>query len=40
VIQNARIEGQLDSGIVDIKAKSVEMKESPKVVFLSDKSSL
>lgn len=34
VIQNARIEGQLDSGIVDIKAKSVEMKDSPKVVFL------
>jgi hypothetical protein len=34
VIQNARSEGQLDSGIVDIKAKRVEMKESPKVVFL------
>uniref|UniRef100_A0A0D3GXJ8 PHD-type domain-containing protein n=1 Tax=Oryza barthii TaxID=65489 RepID=A0A0D3GXJ8_9ORYZ len=30
VIQNARSEGQLDSGIVDIKAKSVKMKESPK----------
>ncbi|RLN03180.1 hypothetical protein C2845_PM13G05560 [Panicum miliaceum] len=29
--QNARTEGQLDSGIVDIKAKSVEMKESPKL---------
>ncbi|KAG0522949.1 hypothetical protein BDA96_07G081700 [Sorghum bicolor] len=34
VIQNARIEGQLDSGIVDIKAKSVEMKESPKTVHV------
>jgi len=34
VIQNARTEGQLDSGIVDIKAKSVEMKESPKTVHV------
>ncbi|KAG2568646.1 hypothetical protein PVAP13_7NG407100 [Panicum virgatum] len=32
VLHNARIEGQLDSGIVDIKAKSIEMKESPKTV--------
>ncbi|XP_062226679.1 protein FORGETTER 1-like isoform X2 [Phragmites australis] len=32
VVHNARIEGQLDSGIVDIKAKNVEMKESPKTV--------
>ncbi|GJN36708.1 hypothetical protein PR202_gb25595 [Eleusine coracana subsp. coracana] len=34
VIQNARNEGQLDSGIVDIKAKSVEMKELPKPVHV------
>jgi len=34
VIQHARTEGQLDSGIVDIKAKSVEMKESPKTVHV------
>ncbi|BAF23186.2 Os08g0223700 [Oryza sativa Japonica Group] len=34
VIQNARSEGQLDSGIVDIKAKSVKMKESPKTVHV------
>ena len=27
VLHNARREGQLDSGIVDIKAKNVEMKE-------------
>ncbi|OEL18433.1 Protein strawberry notch-like protein 1 [Dichanthelium oligosanthes] len=32
VLHDARIEGQLDSGIVDIKAKNVEMKESPKTV--------
>ncbi|RLM74220.1 protein strawberry notch-like [Panicum miliaceum] len=32
VLHNARIEGQLDSGIVDIKAKNIEMKESPKTV--------
>jgi len=36
VLHNARIEGQLDSGIVDIKAKSIEMKESPKVLFWCD----
>ncbi|KAG8046755.1 hypothetical protein GUJ93_ZPchr0008g13921 [Zizania palustris] len=34
VIQNARNEGQLDSGIIDIKAKSVKMKESPKTVHV------
>ncbi|CAO2168418.1 unnamed protein product [Urochloa humidicola] len=34
VIQNARSEGKLDSGIVDIKANSVEMKESPKTVHV------
>ncbi|KAF0899526.1 hypothetical protein E2562_020008 [Oryza meyeriana var. granulata] len=34
VIQNARNEGQLDSGIVDIKAKGVKMKESPKTVHV------
>ncbi|CAL5030144.1 unnamed protein product [Urochloa decumbens] len=32
ILHNARIEGQLDSGIVDIKAKNVEMKGSPKTV--------
>ncbi|CAN6276875.1 unnamed protein product [Urochloa humidicola] len=32
VLHNARIEGQLDSGIVDLKAKNVEMKGSPKTV--------
>ncbi|RCV35324.1 hypothetical protein SETIT_7G231900v2 [Setaria italica] len=32
VLHNARIEGQLDSGIVYIKAKNAEMKESPKTV--------
>ncbi|PWZ45096.1 Protein FORGETTER 1 [Zea mays] len=32
VLHNARIEGQLDSGIVDIKAKNVEMTESPRTV--------
>nr|CAB3485712.1 unnamed protein product [Digitaria exilis] len=31
VLHHARIEGQVDSGIVDIKAKKVEMKESPKL---------
>jgi hypothetical protein len=34
VLHNARIEGQLDSGIVDIKAKNVEMTESPRVMFI------
>ncbi|XP_015695528.2 protein FORGETTER 1-like [Oryza brachyantha] len=34
VIQNARSEGQLDSGIVDIKAKSVKMKDPPKTVHV------
>jgi len=32
VLHNARIEGQLDSGIVDLKAKNIEMKEAPKTV--------
>jgi hypothetical protein len=36
VLHNARREGQLDSGIVDIKAKNVEMKEPPKVMLLAD----
>ncbi|KAL5216267.1 hypothetical protein ABZP36_007668 [Zizania latifolia] len=36
VVHNARIEGQLDSGIVDIKAKNVEMKESPKTVHIDN----
>ncbi|CAM0902689.1 unnamed protein product [Alopecurus aequalis] len=34
VLHNARREGQLDSGIVDIKAKNVEMKEPPKTVHI------
>ncbi|KAI5011295.1 hypothetical protein ZWY2020_013432 [Hordeum vulgare] len=36
VLHNARREGQLDSGIVDIKAKSIELKEPPKVMPLFD----
>ena len=36
VLHNARIEGQLDSGIVDLKAKNIEMKEAPKVMFWCD----
>lgn len=31
LIQNARIEGNLDSGIVDIKANVIELQGTPKV---------
>lgn len=31
LVQNARIEGNLDSGIVDMKANSVELQGKPKV---------
>ncbi|XP_022892312.1 protein FORGETTER 1-like [Olea europaea var. sylvestris] len=34
LIQNARTEGQLDSGIVDMKANSVELKGTPKTVHV------
>lgn len=34
LIQNARIEGHLDTGIVDIKANTIEMQGTPKVIFL------
>lgn len=37
VLHNARREGQLDSGIVDIKAKNIELKEPPKVMLLFDR---
>lgn len=36
LIQNARTEGHLDSGIVDIKANIIELQGTPKVLlFLS-----
>lgn len=35
VIQNARTEGNLDSGIVDIKANLIELQGKPKVQSLS-----
>lgn len=31
LVQNARSEGHLDSGIVDMKANTVELQGSPKV---------
>ena len=34
LIQNARIEGNLDSGIVDMKANIIELQGNPKVNFL------
>lgn len=34
LIQNARVEGQLDSGIVDVKANTIELQGAPKVVIL------
>ncbi|EMS67852.1 Protein strawberry notch-like protein 1 [Triticum urartu] len=34
VLHNARREGQLDSGIVDIKGKNIELKEPPKTVHV------
>ncbi|OMO77800.1 Protein strawberry notch-like protein [Corchorus olitorius] len=35
LIQNARIEGNLDSGIVDMKANIIELQGNPKVNFFS-----
>ena len=35
IIQNARTEGNLDSGIVDIKANIIELQGKPKVRHLS-----
>lgn len=32
IIQNARTEGNLDSGIVDIKANIIELEGKPKVI--------
>ncbi|KAI6691687.1 hypothetical protein NL676_028515 [Syzygium grande] len=34
VIQNARIEGHLDSGIVDMKANTIELQGTPKTVHV------
>ena len=34
LIQNARIEGNLDSGIVDMKANIIELQGNPKVNLL------
>jgi hypothetical protein len=33
LIQNARIEGDLDSGIVDMKAYIIELQGTPKVIL-------
>ncbi|KAL5568778.1 hypothetical protein UlMin_025353 [Ulmus minor] len=38
LIQNARIEGNLDSGIVDMKANIVELQGNPKVVHVDEMS--
>ncbi|XP_065854274.1 protein FORGETTER 1 [Euphorbia lathyris] len=38
LIQNARIEGNLDSGIVDMKANLIELQESPKTVHVDQMS--
>lgn len=35
LIQNARIEGNLDSGIVDMKANIIELQGTPKVCSLT-----
>ncbi|KAE9590500.1 hypothetical protein Lal_00023309 [Lupinus albus] len=34
LIQNARIEGNLDTGIVDMNANVIELKGSPKIVYV------
>lgn len=34
LVQNARIEGNLDTGIVDMKANVIELQGTPKVVLL------
>ncbi|XP_044468508.1 protein FORGETTER 1 [Mangifera indica] len=38
LVQNARIEGNLDSGIVDIKANSIELQGTPKTVHVDNMS--
>ncbi|GMH10575.1 hypothetical protein Nepgr_012416 [Nepenthes gracilis] len=38
IIQNARTEGNLDSGIVDIKANIIELQGKPKTVHVDDMS--
>ncbi|PIN20889.1 hypothetical protein CDL12_06408 [Handroanthus impetiginosus] len=38
LIQNARVEGQLDSGIVDIKANTIELQGIPKTVHVDSMS--
>ena len=36
LIQNARIEGNLDTGIVDMKANVIELQGTPKVLYQID----
>ncbi|XP_052207187.1 protein FORGETTER 1 [Diospyros lotus] len=38
IIQNARIEGHFDSGIVDVKANIIELQGSPKTVYVDNMS--
>ncbi|KAL0443104.1 UNVERIFIED_CONTAM: protein FORGETTER 1 [Sesamum latifolium] len=38
LIQNARVEGHLDSGIVDMKANSIELQGTPKTVHVDSMS--
>ncbi|KAL9146939.1 hypothetical protein ABFS82_13G142200 [Erythranthe guttata] len=38
ILQNARVEGHLDSGIVDIKANTIELQGSPKTVHVDSMS--
>ncbi|CAI9087968.1 OLC1v1022187C2 [Oldenlandia corymbosa var. corymbosa] len=38
LVQNARTEGHLDSGIIDMKASSVELRETPKTVHVDSTS--
>lgn len=33
LVQNARLEGHLDSGIVEVKATTVELQGTPKVML-------
>lgn len=35
LIQKARIEGNLDTGIVDLKANVIELQGTPKVIFFA-----
>lgn len=36
LVRNARIEGNLDTGIVDLKANVIELQGTPKVCLLLD----